>query len=90
MNFLEPVLLFSLTVLAISMVLALIRLILGPTLADRIIAFEIITFTIIGIVASYSILTGQTSYLDIAVIISLVSFLTSVAFAYYLERRVQR
>ena len=56
MNFLEPVLLFSLTVLAISTVLALIRLILGPTLADRIIAFEIITFTIIGIVASYSIL----------------------------------
>lgn len=90
MNILEPVLLFTLTVLAISTVLALIRLIIGPTLADRIIALEIITFTIIGIVASYSIYTGQTSYLDIAVIISLVSFLTTVAFAYYLERRIQR
>ena len=90
MNFFEISLVFCLTVLTISMLLSLIRLIIGPSLADRIIALEIMTFMIIGIVGIYSILSGQRAFLDVAVIISLISFLSTVAFAYYLERRIQR
>lgn len=90
MTFLELVLLFSLTLLGISMILSLIRLIIGPTFPDRIVALEMITFLILGIVACFSVYTGETSYLDIAIIISLISFLTTIAFAYYIEKRVQR
>ena len=90
MTFLGISLIVCLSVLTISMVLSLIRLIIGPSLADRIIALEIMTFMIIGIVGIYSILTTQRAFLDVAVIISLISFLSTVAFAYYLERRIQR
>ena len=90
MTFLELVLFFSLTFLGISMILSLIRLVIGPTFPDRIVALEMITFLILGIVACFSIYTGETSYLDIAIIISLISFLTTIAFAYYIEKRVQR
>lgn len=90
MSVLEITVYGCLTVLTISMILSLIRLIIGPSLADRIVALEIITFMIIGIVGLYSILTGEDAFLDVAVIISLISFLTTVAFAYYLERRIQR
>lgn len=90
MSILEITIYACLTVLTISMILALVRLIIGPNIADRIVALEIITFMIIGIVGLYSILTGERAFLDVAVIISLISFLTTVAFAYYLERRIQR
>lgn len=79
-----------LTILTVSMLLSLIRLIIGPSLPDRIIALETMTFMIMGIVAVYSILTGQKAFLDVALIISLISFLATVAFAFYLERRIQR
>lgn len=90
MSILEYTIYGGLTILTVSMILALIRLIMGPSLADRIVALEIITFIIIGIVGLYSILTGERAFLDVAVIISLISFLTTVAFAYYLERRIKR
>ena len=90
MSILEISIVISLTVLTFSMILSLIRIIMGPSLPDRIVALEILTFMIIGIVGLYSVLTGQRAFLDVAVIISLISFLSTIAFAYYLERRVKR
>lgn len=90
MSILEISIVISLTVLTFSMILSLIRIIIGPSLPDRIVALEILTFMIIGIVGLYSVLTAQRAFLDVAVIISLISFLSTIAFAYYLERRVKR
>jgi multicomponent Na+:H+ antiporter subunit F len=41
---------------------------------------------VIGIVAVYSIATGRSAYLDVAIILALIAFLGTVAFAYYLQR----
>jgi multicomponent Na+:H+ antiporter subunit F len=41
----------------------------------------------IGIIAVYAILTNQSSFLDIAMILALIAFLGTVAFSYYLEKR---
>ncbi|MGB2691010.1 MAG: monovalent cation/H+ antiporter complex subunit F [Thermodesulfobacteriota bacterium] len=90
MSFLEISLAICLTLLTISMVISLIRIIIGPSLPDRIISLEIMTFMIIGIVGVYSIQTGNKAFLDVAVIISLISFVATIAFAYYLERRIDR
>jgi len=90
MSFFEISLIICITLLTISMVLSLIRLIIGPSLPDRVISLEIMTFMIIGIVGVYSIMTGNKAVLDVAVIISLISFVATIAFAYYLERRVDR
>ena len=90
MSFFDISLLGCLILLSVSLLLSLIRLAIGPSLADRIVALEIMTFMIIGIAAVFSILMGQRAYLEVALIISLISFLTTVAFAYYLERRIQR
>ena len=90
MSILEISIVISLSVLTFSMILSLIRIIIGPSLPDRIVALEILTFMIIGIVGLYSVLTDQMAFLDVAVIISLISFLSTIAFAYYIERRVKR
>lgn len=80
----------ALTVLALAFGIAFIRLVLGPSLADRVIALEIMSTIAIGFAATYAATTRQTSFLDVAVIVALISFLGTVSFAYYLQRRAQR
>ncbi len=63
---------------------ALIRLILGPTLADRVVALDLITTQIVGIIAVYSIAMTNSTYLIDAITITILSFLGTVTFAYYL------
>ena len=76
-----------LPVLAISTVIIFIRFLKGPTLSDRVVSLDLLLTTGIGIIAVYSIHTDQPTFLDIAMILALIAFLSTVAFSYYLEKR---
>jgi multicomponent Na+:H+ antiporter subunit F len=76
----------ALIMLSIALVLALVRLVLGPTLPDRIIAVDLTAFLSVGIIATYSISTRESSLLDAALVLALIVFLGTVVFARYLER----
>lgn len=69
--------------------LAFIRLVRGPTLPDRVVALDLMGTLGIGIIAGYAVGTGQAVLLDVAVVLALILFLGTVAFAYYLERRIR-
>lgn len=73
--------------LIISIVLIFIRFLKGPSIADRVIAIDLLVICSIGIVTFVSITTVQSTFLDIAMIIALIGFLSTVAFSYYLEKR---
>lgn len=75
--------------LLIGMYLALARLMLGPTLPDRVVALELITTLTVGIIVVYTISSNQPVFLDAAIVVALVSFLGTVAFAQYVERRAR-
>lgn len=77
-----------LPVLAISTLLALVRLVRGPSSADRVVALDLITTTGLAIVATYALINKNPAFLDVAVVIGLIGFLGTVAFARYIERRV--
>ncbi|AFL85619.1 multisubunit Na+/H+ antiporter, MnhF subunit [Belliella baltica DSM 15883] len=76
-----------LPVLSISVFIIFIRFLMGPRLSDRVVALDLLLTTGIGIIAVYSIITNQPTFLDIAMILALIAFLGTVAFAYYLEKR---
>ncbi|HZJ35487.1 MAG TPA: cation:proton antiporter [Gillisia sp.] len=76
-----------LPVLSISVILIVIRFLKGPSIVDRVIALDLIITTGIGIIAVYSMITNQPTFLDIAMILALIAFLSTVAFSYYLEKR---
>lgn len=71
----------------LALVLTLTRLISGPRLESRVVAFDLLTIIGIGLIASYAVLTDRPVFLDIAVVLALISFLGTIAFAYYLERQ---
>ncbi len=76
-----------LPVLSLAMVLVFIRFYKGPGVVDRVIALDLLITTGIGIIAVYSILNKQSTFLDIAMILALIAFLGTIAFSYYLEKR---
>ncbi|MEZ4302917.1 MAG: cation:proton antiporter [Polyangiaceae bacterium] len=77
----------ALPVLGLAVVLAFVRLVRGPSLADRVVAFDMLSAVGIGILAAYAVSTGRDVYIDLTVILALVSFLGTIAFAYYLRKK---
>lgn len=75
-----------LPVLMLAILLTLIRLIKGPTLSDRVVALDLMTTLGIGVIAAYAIAYNEPIFLDVALIVALVSFLGTIAFAYYVEK----
>lgn len=76
----QPILMFSI-------VLVFIRFLIGPSIADRVVALDLLITIGIGLIAVYSIVYNQPTLLDIAMILALIAFLGTTAFSYYLERR---
>ena len=67
--------------LAASGVIIVIRLLLGPTGPDRVVAIDALTLVGVAAVALGAMISGQIVFLDVAVVLSLVAFLGTVAFA---------
>lgn len=75
----------SLALLMLALALTTLRVILGPTLADRILALDQLVATVIGFIGVIAIRTGFELYVDIALALGLVGFLATAAFARYLH-----
>jgi multicomponent Na+:H+ antiporter subunit F len=75
--------------LTVAMVLVFIRLIRGPSLPDRVVALDLFAILSTAFLTIYAIDTNQLVYLDVAIVMGLIAFLGTVAFALYIERRAR-
>jgi multicomponent Na+:H+ antiporter subunit F len=73
--------------LAAGLALAAVRVVLGPSAADRIVALDILTLIGIAMAALTAVMTGRILFLDVALILALLSFIGTVAAGVYVERR---
>jgi multicomponent Na+:H+ antiporter subunit F len=80
----------SLIMVSVAMLLTFIRLVRGPSLADRVVALDLMTVQAVGFIAIYDVATHEPVYLRVAILLALIAFLGTVAFAYYIERRGTR
>lgn len=80
----------GLALIALSILLGLIRVWKGPSLADRVVALDMMTAAVIGFCGLFAIKAQVEAYLDIAVALALVSFVSVVALARYAERLARR
>lgn len=70
--------------LLVGLLLVIVRLARGPNLGDRIMALDTLTMLAVGLIGAITVRTGLTLYLDIAIAIALVGFLSTVALTRYL------
>jgi multicomponent Na+:H+ antiporter subunit F len=76
----------TLVTLGVALLVAFIRLVKGPTLPDRIVAMDLFGVLVVGLIVVLAGRTGVHATLDAAIVIALVGFLGTVAYATYVER----
>lgn len=80
--------LIALVLLGLALLISVVRIIIGPTLGDRVLALDLMTVVAMGFVGAIAIRTGLMLYLDIAIALALLGFLATVALARYILSRV--
>jgi multicomponent Na+:H+ antiporter subunit F len=78
---------FALATLGLALIIAFVRLAKGPTLPDRIVAMDLIGVIVVGLIVVLAAWTGVRATLDAALVIALIGFLGTVAYAAYVEQR---
>ncbi|MBO6602231.1 monovalent cation/H+ antiporter complex subunit F [Boseongicola sp. H5] len=87
MEILQTAVDIAFVIVMLGVLFAFIRLIKGPSLPDRIVALDMMTVQIVAICALFAISSGETAFLDVAIVLALVGFLATVALARFVERR---
>jgi multicomponent Na+:H+ antiporter subunit F len=72
--------------LTVAFIMAVIRMVRGPSLPDRIVALDLISYLAIGFIAVTTLVSGQGVFLDVALALALIAFLAVIAFARYVEQ----
>jgi len=72
--------------IAISLVVLLIRVIIGPTTSDRLLALDSFGVTLVALVGIVMILHETIYYSDVVLALSIILFISTVAIAKFIER----
>jgi multicomponent Na+:H+ antiporter subunit F len=78
----------TIAIFGVALILAVIRLLRGPSTPDRVVALDLTALLAVGVIAAYAVMTDEESLLASALVVGLVTFLGTVAFARYLEKMV--
>lgn len=78
----------ALVLLALAIAGCMFRLLRGPSMADRITALDTIGINLIAMIAVLSIILDTQAYLEVMLLVGILAFLGTVAFAKYIERGV--
>jgi multicomponent Na+:H+ antiporter subunit F len=82
----EIILQIAVVLIFFSIVFGVLRLVVGRTAIDRVVAIDMLTVVTISLIALYAHLSGRFVYLDVALVYGLLSFLAVLAIARFLEK----
>lgn len=82
----ESIFNLAMIIIMIAIALGIYRLAKGPTVVDRVIALDLLTLISIALIAMIAHVTSRFIYIDVALVYGLLSFLSVLAVARYLER----
>lgn len=70
----------------LSLTLAFVRVVRGPTLPDRVAALELVNVLAVAFIGLYTVWSREVAFIDASVALALIAFVSTVAFARYAER----
>ncbi|MBJ3785143.1 cation:proton antiporter [Devosia sediminis] len=85
--FIDWATLIALVLLGLALVASMVRIVIGPSLSDRVLALDLLTVVAMGFIGAIAVRTGLWLYLDIAIALALLGFLATVALARYVLLR---
>jgi multicomponent Na+:H+ antiporter subunit F len=76
----------SLITLGVALLVAVVRLVKGPSLPDRVVAMDLVGVLVVGLIVVLAAVSDVRATLDGAVVIALVAFVATVAYGTFVER----
>ena len=71
---------------ALAIVLCLLRLLKGPTMANRVVALDLLAVLAVGFMAAQAVLTEQWALIDVGIGIGIIAFIGTASFALLIDR----
>lgn len=84
----QTMLMTALVLFSITIAIAVIRIILGPSLPDRVLALDVIGVNLIATIAVTSVVMDTTAFLEVILILGVLSFIGTIAYSKFIERGV--
>ncbi|MCT1903832.1 Na(+)/H(+) antiporter subunit F1 [Oceanobacillus sojae] len=84
----DTVLIVALTALSIALLLLFIRVIIGPSTQDRILALDAIGVLLVGFIGILMILQDTSVFSDIVLVLTILGFVGTLSLSKFLERGV--
>lgn len=85
-EFMNIAMIFAFVVLALGQILSMVRLVLGPTSGDRILALDTMVINALGLVIMLGIYQGVQIYFEVSLLIAMLGFVSTVALARFILR----
>lgn len=85
-DFFNAALIFAFSIVALSQIMAMVRLVLGPSTGDRILALDTMVVNAIGIIVLLGMAQGTQVYFEVALLIAMLGFVSTVAYARFVLR----
>lgn len=85
-GFFDIALIIALVALAVGQILSMVRLVIGPTTGDRILALDTMVINALGLIIVLGIHQGVKVYFEVALLVAMLGFVSTVALARFLLR----
>jgi multicomponent K+:H+ antiporter subunit F len=85
-EFLDIAVIVAFVALAFGQIMSMVRLVMGPTPADRILALDTMVINALGLVLVLGIQQGVQIYFEVALLIAMLGFVSTVALARFILR----
>jgi multicomponent Na+:H+ antiporter subunit F len=73
-------------IIALAFIIIIVRFLKGPRMYDRIVAMDLLITSGLGLIGVFSIYFNDSVFLDVATVMAVIGFLSTIAFAYYLDK----
>jgi len=84
----ENILIVSLILFGVALLITFIRIVVGPTFPDRVIAMDVIGVNLISAIAIISILFQTRAFYDVILVLGILAFISTISYSKFLERGV--
>lgn len=85
-NLMQMALILGFGTLSLSQLMAMVRLVIGPNVGDRILALDTMVINTIGLIVLLGISQGASVYFEVSMIIAMLGFVSTVAYARFVLR----
>ena len=82
----ETIVYIAVAIMGLSMLLATVRFVKGPSVVDRVVAFDSLTVTSLVIISVIAALSDRMIYFDVAIVYGLLSFIGVIVVAKYIQK----